>query len=66
MRMSVNERSACIEKAKWCPVHLIPSHTLVNYNMENDPKYVCGIDDCKKPHHKSLHGSTTALVAKVN
>ena len=64
--MTVNELSSCIGKVKWCPVHLTPSHTPANWNMTNDPKYVCGVKNCKKHHHKSLHGATITFIAKVN
>ena len=65
MRMNVNERSACIEKAKWCPVHLLGSHSLSECNMVNDSKFICGTNNCKMHHHKTLHGSTTPFVAKI-
>ena len=66
MSKSVDERSACVEAAGWCPVHLVGSHTYSGCTMANDPRSVCGINNCKKHHHKSLHGSTTAFVASVN
>ena len=66
MRMNVNERSACVEKAKWCPVHLTGTHSLSNCNMTSDSKFICGIDNCKKHHHKTLHGGTTTFLASVN
>ena len=65
MQMSVNDRSACIEAAKWCPIHLT-HHSLSECNMTNDSRYVCGVDGCKKHHHKSLHGGNTPFLAKIN
>ena len=66
MNMTPNERSKCVESAKWCPVHLLATHSYDDCNMANDPKYVCGVNGCAKHHHKSLHGSSTTFVAKVN
>ena len=66
MRMDVNERSNCVEKANWCPVHLVATHSLADCNMTNDSKFICGIENCKKHHHKSLHGGTTTFLARVN
>ena len=66
MAMSPNERSVCIESTKWCPIHLLGTHSYDDCNMANDPKYVCGVNGCTKHHHKSLHDSTTPFVAKVN
>ena len=65
MQMSVNDRSACIEAAKWCPIHLT-HHSLSECNMTTDSRYVCGVDGCKKHHHKSLHGGNTPFLAKIN
>ena len=66
MSMSVNERSKCVEKMKWCPIHLLGSHQLNDCSMKNDPRFVCAIEGCLKHHHKSLHGSTTPFMANVN
>ena len=66
MSMSVDERSACIENAKWCPIHLISRHSLQNCNCTTDAKFICGIDECKKHHHKTLHGSTTPFNANIH
>ena len=66
MRMSVNERSSCVEAAKWCPIHLINTHELAKCNMTNASSTVCGKDNCTKHHHKSLHGSTTTFVASIH
>ena len=66
MKMSVNERSACVEAAGWCPVHLTGTHKLSDCTMTNDSRYVCGINNCKKHHHKTLHGCTTPFIASVN
>ena len=66
MAMTVDQRSDCVEKSKWCPVHLISSHDLDACNMKNDPRYICGIGGCQKHHHKSLHNSTTPFVAQIN
>ena len=66
MNMTPNERSKCVESAKWCPVHLLGTHSYDDCNMTNDPKYVCGVNGCAKHHHQSLHGSSTTFVAKVN
>ena len=63
--MSPDERSVCIETAKWCPVHLTP-HSLADCNMTNDSRYICGVDSCTKHHHKSLHGGTTPFLAQIN
>ena len=34
--------------------------------MKNDTRFVCGIHGCKMHHHRTLHGSTTSFVARVN
>ena len=65
MQMSAYDLSACIEKAKWCPVHLT-RHSLSECNMTNDSRYVCGIDNCSKHHHKSLHGGATPFLSQIN
>ena len=65
MQMRGNDGSACIEDAKWCPIHLT-HHSLSECNMTNDSRYVCGVDNCKKHHHKSLHGGSTPFLAKIN
>ena len=46
MSMSVNERADCLEKAGWCPVHLMGTHQLSECNMKSDPRYLCGVDGC--------------------
>ena len=66
MSMSVNERSDCVERAKWCPIHLVGSHQLDDCKNKSDPKFICGINGCQKHHHKSLHNSTTTFVVRVN
>ena len=63
--MSVKDRSDCIERAKFCPVHMVGSHAYADCNMANDSKYICGIDGCTKHHHGSLHGATTPFIASV-
>ena len=65
MRMSANQRSDCVEKAGWCPIHLLASHNLNSCTQKGDPKLICGIDDCKMNHHKTLHGSTTRFLANI-
>ena len=65
MSMSANERSNCLEKAGWCPVHLLGTHQLSECNMKNDPRYLCGVDGCAKHHHKTLHGATSPFLANV-
>jgi len=65
MAMSANDRADCLEKAGWCPVHLMGTHQLSECNMKNDPRYLCGVDGCSKHHHKTLHGATTPFAAKV-
>ena len=64
--MKVNERSDCVENSKWCPVHLLGSHEISSCTMKNDTRFVCGINGCKMHHHRTLHGSTTSFVARVN
>ena len=64
--MSVKDRADCVEKANWCPVHLIGSHTYKECNMKNDSNYVCGTDGCSKHHHPSLHGGTSPFFANIN
>ena len=65
MSMSVKDRSDCIERANFCPVHMVGSHTYADCNMVNDSNYICGIDGCRKHHHHSLHGGTTPFIASV-
>ena len=65
MAMSANERADCLERAGWCPVHLMGTHQLSECNLKNDPRYLCGVDGCRKHHHKTLHGATTPFLAKV-
>ena len=66
MNMSPDDRSTCVERYKFCPVHLIVGHQLADCNKKNDPSFVCGIDGCQKHHHKSLHHSNTPFVQQVN
>ena len=66
MSMTPNDRSNCVEKAKWCPVHLLASHQLSDCTMKDDPRFICGIDGCQKHHHKSLHHSNTSFALNVN
>ena len=63
--MSVKERSDCVEQAKWCPIHMIGTHTYADCNMKTDSRYICGINGCTKHHHPSLHGSTSPFIASV-
>ena len=65
MKMSVNDRSSCVETAGWCPVHLLDTHNITQCKNLNDPNSICGIDGCQKHHHKSLHGATSAFIANV-
>ena len=66
MSMSADERSAVIELSKWCPVHLLGSHSLDECNMKSNVRFLCGVNNCSKHHHKSLHGSTTPFVASIH
>ena len=66
MRMSANERSTCVEAAKWCPVHLLGTHSYTECNNAGDQKFLCGVDGCDKHHHKSLHGSSSTFVANIH
>ena len=66
MAMTPNDRSNCIETAKWCPVHLVRGHQLAECTMKNDSRFVCGVGGCQKHHHKSLHDSNTSFILKVN
>ena len=59
MSMSVDERAACVDKAGWCPIHLMGTHKFSECNMKVDPRYLCGVDGCAKHHHKSLYGATS-------
>ena len=47
MSMSVNERSDCIEKSSWCPIHLLGSHQYTDCNKKADPQFLCGIGGCQ-------------------
>ena len=64
--MTPNEKSICLEDAQWCPIHLLGSHSLDDFNMRNDARFLCGINNCNKHHHKSLHDSTSSFVAGIN
>ncbi len=66
MQMNANERSACVEAAKWCPIHLLGTHPIEDCNMTGEARFLCGIDGCNMHHHKSLHGSTTTFVANIH
>ena len=66
LSMNVNKRSACVETAGWCPIHLLGGHNLETCNMRNNARSLCGINSCNKHHHKSLHGSTSSFVANIN
>ena len=65
MAMSPNDRGSCVERANWCPFHLVSTHTLSNCNVAQDPTSVCGVDGCTKHHHKSLHGGNTPFLASI-
>ena len=64
--MNVNDRSLCVENANWCPIHILHTDSLQEYNMKIEARFECGIDNCKKHHHKSLHGATTPFLATIN
>ena len=66
LNMSPNDRSSCVESAKFCPIHLLGGHDYPACNMKNDARFVCGINGCSKHHHKSLHETTTTFVASVH
>ena len=66
MHMSPNERSTVVEQANWCPVHLMGTHDLASCNMRSEQRLVCGINGCRKHHHKTLHGSDSAFIVSVN
>ena len=66
LAMSVNERSKCVEKAKWCPIHRTGGHQFQDCNMKSDTKFICGISGCTKHHHTTLHGGTTPFLARIN
>ena len=66
LSMSANLRSDCVEKANWCPIHLTGGHSLQNCNMKNDARFVCGINNCTKHHHHTLHDGTTPFVVQIN
>ncbi len=51
MRMNPNERNACVEAAGWCPVHLA-GHTVAQCNMNNEARFICGIDNCQKEYSR--------------
>ena len=65
MAMSLDQRAECLEKSKWCPIHLVRSHKYSYCYMKNDPRYICGVDGCSKHHHKSLHGCSSPFLANV-
>ena len=65
MAMSSNQRAECLEKFNCCPIHLVGSHKYSECNLKSNPRYVCGVDDCSKHHHKVLHGSTSSFLANV-
>ena len=66
MQMTVDERSSCVENAKWCPVHLVGSHSLSDCNQLDSKQLICGVSGCKKHHHRTLHGSTLPFIANIN
>ena len=66
LNMSANDRSTCVENAKFCPIHLLGSHELAACNVKNDVRFLCGINGCTKHHHKSLHDSTSTFVASIH
>ena len=42
LSMSVNERSECVEKANWCPIHLLGSHKLEECSGKAEARFKCG------------------------
>ena len=66
LSMSANQRSDCVEKANWCPIHLTGGHSLQDCNMKSDPRFQCGVNGCKKHHHQTLHEGSTPFVIKIN
>ena len=64
--MSPKQRSDCVEKANWCPIHLTGGHQFQDCNMKNDARFLCGINNCSKHHHKTLHDGTTPFAIKIN
>ena len=65
MAMSANDRGSCIERAKWCPIHLLGTHSLSECNMTGDSRLICGVNGCTKHHHKSLHAGNTPFIANI-
>ena len=65
MAMDVDSRGACVERANWCPIHLIGTHTLSDCNKTSDPGSLCGINGCSKHHHQTLHGGSTPFLASI-
>ena len=47
MNMDVNARGSCIERANWCPIHLVGTHTLSDCNSLHDSNAICGVDNCR-------------------
>ena len=64
--MTVNQRSDCVQNAKWYPIHLSDTHDYDSCAQKNDLKHVCGVNGCTNHHHQSLHGSSTAFMATIN
>ena len=64
--MSANQRSDCVQKAQWCPIHLSATHSYENCSQKSDPRMVCGLNGCTKHHHRTLHESTTSFMATIN
>ena len=44
MSMNMNERSACVETAGWCPVHLLGTHAISECNSVKDDRFICEIN----------------------
>ena len=66
MSVNFNDRSLCVENANWCPIHLLHTHSLQECNTKNEACFKCGIGNCKKHHHKTLHVATIPLLANIN
>ena len=66
MSITANDCSLCVESANWCPIHPLHTHSLQERNMKNEARFECGIDNCKKHHHKAFHGATTPSLATIN
>ena len=66
LSMTVDERSSCVEAAKFCPIHLLGNHQYENCTGKSESRFLCGIDGCSKHHHRTLHQSTTPFVTRVN